>query len=70
MCRIIIDHIDFLDMTISNLTEKITRQIVPFEGAVAIITSLPGISSTSAQVIVAETGADVTAFPTPGHLRA
>lgn len=68
VCRQIIDHIDFLDRSIGALTNEITTRLVPFEGAVAIVTSMPGISVTTAQVIVAETGADMSRFPTPEQL--
>ncbi len=68
VCRQIIDHIDYLDRAISTLTAEITGRLVPFESAVKIITSITGISQTTAQVIVAETGADMSRFPTPGHL--
>ena len=68
VCRQIIDHIDFLDRSVGALTDEITTRLVPFEGAVAIVTSMPGISVTTAQVIVAETGADMSRFPTPGQL--
>jgi transposase len=33
-----------------------------------LLTSIPGISATTAEVIVAETGADMSRFPTAGHL--
>jgi transposase len=68
VCRQIIDHIDFLDRSIAALTEEITTRLVPFEAAVAIVTSVPGISRKTAEVIVAETGADMSRFPTPGQL--
>jgi len=38
---------------------EIASRLVPSEGAVRIITSIPGISQTTAEVIVAETGADL-----------
>ena len=44
------------------------RDSVPFEPQVALLTSIPGISAATAQVIVAETGADMSRFPTAGHL--
>jgi transposase len=68
LCRQIIDHIDFLDGSIGALTEEITTRLVPFEAAVAVVTSIPGIARTTAEVIVAETGADMGRFPTPGQL--
>ncbi len=68
VCRQIIDHIDFLDRSIAALTEEVTARLVPFEAAVAIVTSVPGISKTTAEVIVAETGADMSRFPSAGQL--
>ena len=68
VCRQIIDHIDFLDHSIAALTEEVTTRLVPFEAAVTIATSVPGISRRTAEVIVAETGADMSRFPTPGQL--
>ena len=68
MCRQIIDHLDHLDAAIAAVTAQITTLIVPFEGAVTLLTSIPGVSAVTAQVIVAETGGDMSKFPPPGHL--
>jgi transposase len=68
LCRQIIDHLDFLDRSIATLTEEICARLVPFGPKVTLLTSIPGNSEVTAQVIVAETGADMTRFPTPGHL--
>ena len=40
----------------------------PFSGFRKLICSIPGISTVTADVIIAETGADMTRFPTAGHL--
>lgn len=68
VCRQIIDHIDFLDRSIGALTVEVTTRLVPFEAAVAVVTSVPGISRRTAEVLVAETGADMSRFPTAGQL--
>jgi transposase len=68
VCHQIIEHIDFLDRSIAALTDEITTRLAPFETAVVIVTSVPGISRTTAEVIIAETGADMSRFPTPGQL--
>jgi len=65
VARQIIDHLDFLDHAVNVLTAEITIRLVPFDHAVAIVTSIPGISRTTAEVIVAETVADMSRFPTP-----
>ncbi len=68
VCRQVIDHIDFLDRSIAKLSEEVTARLVPFEAAVAVICSVPRISKTTAEVIVAETGADMSRFPSAGQL--
>jgi transposase len=68
VCRRIIDHIDFLDQSIAELTTEIAARLVPFDAAVRIITSITGISQTTAEVIIAESGADMSRFPTAAHL--
>jgi transposase len=68
VCRQIIDHIDFLDQAIDSLSAEIAARLVPFESAVTIISSITGISQTTAEVIIAETGAEMSRFPTAGHL--
>ena len=68
VCRQVIEHIDFLDSSIAALTAEIATRLVPFEATVTIITSITGVSRTTAEVMVAEMGADMTRFPTAGHL--
>lgn len=68
VCRQIIDHIDFLDHSIAALTAELTARLVPFEPAVTILCSITGVSSTTAQVMIAEMGVDMSRFPTAGHL--
>jgi transposase len=68
VCRQIIEHIDFLDASIAALNAEIAARLVPFEPALAILESITGISRTAAEVIVAETGADMSRFPSAGHL--
>jgi transposase len=68
VCRQIIDHIDFLDSSIAALNKEIAARLVPFEPALKLIESITGISTTTAEVIVAETGADMSRFPSAGHL--
>ena len=68
LCKMIISNIDHMDQTIAGLTGEIAKLLVPFEQAVTTLCSITGISQTTAQVIVAETGADMSKFPTSGHL--
>ena len=70
VARAILDHIDFLDATISRLDEEITSRLGPFRDAVTLLCTIPGISTRIAEVIVAETGADMSRFPTPEQFAA
>jgi transposase len=64
----ILDHVDFLDEQIAGLTEAIGEQIAPFEAAVELLRSIPGVQRRNAEVIVAEIGTDMSVFPTAKHL--
>jgi transposase len=64
----ILAHIDFLDEQIDRLSEAIEEQLRPFAAAVELLCSIPGVQRRTAEVIVAETGADMAVFPTAGHL--
>ena len=64
-------HLDLIDQhtaAIAELTERIEVVIEPFCGFRELICSIPGISILVADVITAETGADMSRFPTAGHL--
>ena len=50
------------------LERRIEEQLRPFRPAVELLMTMPGVSATTASVIVAEIGTDMTVFPTAGHL--
>lgn len=60
--------IDSHDQAIAAVTARIEEVIEPFRGFRDLICSIPGISTTVADVVTAETGADMDRFPTAGHL--
>jgi len=61
-------RIDQLNAEIARLTEVIDRLLAPYEEQLAQAESMPGWGRRSAQDTLAETGADMTRFPTPAHL--
>jgi transposase len=63
----IIDHIDFRDRSIAALTAQIATRAGPFERAVEVICSIPGIAALTAQTVIAEMGTDMSPWPTGGH---
>lgn len=64
-------HLQLIDQhtaAINTLTDRIEEAMVPFQAARDLICTIPGIGVPTADVIIAETGADMTVFPTPGQL--
>ena len=68
LARVHLDLIDQHTAAISQVTARIEEAIAPFRTFRKLLCSIPGISTLTADVIVAETGADMTRFPSAGHL--
>jgi transposase len=65
----ILAHLDFLDEQIQRLSEAIEEQLGPTGLAgVALASTLTGVAARTAEVMVAEIGTDMTAFPSARHL--
>lgn len=61
-------RIDGIDADIAAVDEQIEAHLAPFAGAAARLDEIPGIGPVAAAVILAEIGADMSRFPTEGHL--
>jgi len=70
VARRIVAHIDFLDESIAQLSDEISERLRPLEAAVTLLCTIPGVSTLTAEVIVAETGADMARFPSAEQLAA
>jgi transposase len=68
LVRMHLDLIDNFSRSLAELTERIEVVMEPFRAARDLIVTIPGISTLVADVIIAETGADMSRFPTSGHL--
>jgi transposase len=64
----ILAKIDFLDETLDRITAELDERLVPFAPMLANLDTIPGVNRTTAVSIIAETGGDMTRFPTAGHL--
>jgi transposase len=64
----ILAHIDYLDEAIAELSVAIEQQIAPLSTAVELLCTIPGVQRRTAEVLIAETGGDMNAFPTAKHL--
>ena len=64
-------HLDLIDQhtkVIDQLTRQIEVAMEPFRSARDLMITIPGISTGVADVIIAETGGDMSRFPSAGHL--
>ena len=61
-------NIDHYTAQIAVLNERIAALCEPYEHQIAQLDAIPGFGVTNAQDLIAETGADMSAFPTAGHL--
>ncbi|MCZ7661562.1 MAG: transposase [Thermoleophilia bacterium] len=64
----ILSHLDFLDEHIDRLSEAIEEQLAPFESALGLACTIPGVASRTTEVLLAEIGTDMSRFPSAGHL--
>jgi transposase len=61
-------HISFLDQTIFQLFFQIQRYLAPFEEAVELLVSIPGVAAETAACILGEIGVDMSCFKSAAHL--
>jgi transposase len=63
-----LQQIDALDAAIEQIDQEVDADVEPFRAAIALLTTIPGVSELSAHIILAEIGQDMSRFPTAGHL--
>jgi transposase len=68
LTQLFLDRIDGHTRDIAALSERIEELMAPFLPARVLLESIPGFSQIIAEVFIAETGGDMTQFPTPEQL--
>ena len=68
MLRIHLNHLDALNTTIADIDKEVDGNVEPFRVAIEMLTTIPGVSSLAAEVMVSEIGIDMSRFKTEGHL--
>lgn len=69
LCRLHLDHLDYLDGMIAKLDAQVEAMMQPFRGARDLLITIPGIGLLSAAAVISETGpAPREYFPTAAHL--
>ena len=64
----ILQHLDFLDAQIQEISGAIEQQMHPFVKQAELLCTIPGVQQRTAEILIAEIGVDMSAFPTAGHL--
>ena len=62
--------IDGIDETIAQFDREIEEYCRPFEQAVELVDTIPGVARRTAEIIVSEIGPDMSRFPSAEHLAA
>ena len=68
MIKLHLTQVDALETAIATIEARIGDALGPFRTAVRLLTTMPGLSETTARVLIAEIGPDMTRFPSVGHL--
>jgi transposase len=68
LARMHLEAIDRHTARIGDIEQRIEALMEPFQAFRELICTIPGISRTVADVVIAETGGDLTRFASPGHL--
>jgi transposase len=63
-------HLHALDAQLDACDAKVAEVLRPFAAEVAALDRIPGVGERTAQVLLAEMGADMTRFPSHRHLAA
>ena len=68
MLKLHLSHIDALNTAITNIEKEVGLGLEPFRESAEHLTTMPGLSTVSASVLIAEIGVDMSRFKTAGHL--
>jgi transposase len=68
LLQMLMDHHRHLEDLIARCSARIDEAMRPFAEAEERLMTIPGVGRQAAEVIVAEIGADMSRFPTSGHL--
>lgn len=63
-----LEHIEFMNQKIAHLDQEIGERLRPFEKELELLDTIPGVGQRTAELLLAEIGADMNRFPTSAHL--
>ena len=60
--RLVRAHMDYITSTINDIDTMLDSLIAPYENAVKLLCTIPGVDRNSAITIISEIGIDMTQF--------
>ncbi len=66
--RLIRAHMDYITSAINDIDTKLDELVAPYENAIQLLCTIPGIKSDSATTILSEIGVDMTQFSSSKRL--
>src|SRR5688572_9074267 len=70
LARSMLRRLELVEDALAELDAVIAAACRPWQHQIELLETIPGVGTKVAQVIVAETGADMTRFPSAAHLAA
>lgn len=61
-------HLEYVTESIAKLDEKLDKMVKPYEGAIKLLCTIPGVDRTSAITIISEIGTDMSQFSSSKRL--
>jgi transposase len=68
LLKVHLELVTALEQALANIDATVGKTLAPIHQSARLLTTLPGVSDLTAQVMVAEIGVDMTRFPTAAHL--
>jgi transposase len=70
LARSMLRRLDLVEQALAELDAVIVEACQPWQHQIELLQTIPGVGAKVAETIVAETGADMSRFPTAAHLAA
>lgn len=68
LLKVHLEVVTALQQAVADIDIAVGKSLAPIHDSARLLTTMPGISDVTAQVVVAEIGVDMSRFPTDGHL--
>ncbi len=65
---IVRSHLDFIQNSIATVDEKLENMVTPYQSAITLLCTIPGVDRTSAVTIISEIGTDMSQFTSSKRL--